>query len=557
MKRFAAFLFVVLVLLLPAAALDRNAWTITRSELQVRVHPETGTLDVDGKLTVRNDAAAPQKDLSLQISSTLTWRSIKVGGEPVAWLSQPYTSDIDHSGSLSEAIITLATPVAPGKSEAIEVHYVGSVPRTSTRLTRIGTPEKVAVRSDWDQISREFTAIRGLGYVVWYPVSIEAVSLSNGSEVWDAIARWKERNAEVSVKLAPVEGAHTFAEGGSSPVIAVLDATITDREHLQVIHTAEHTNLARDFVNAFEKSLQTTTDWFGTPKRKVTIIELTDSEALPYDSGTVLLTPLRQVPPLALEVGLARIAARASLESRRPWIREGLATFAQALVREKQQGRTAGLAYLNQFVNALATAEAQPRGKSTESSSKPQGSGAQQPLISTNDELFFRTKAAFVWWMLRDTLGDDTFKIALSRYKEKEDKEPSYVQRLFENVTIPKRDLEAFFDTWVYRDNGIANVKIDSVYPRKALSPIGDAPPTYNVVITVENVSAVWVNVPVLVRGGGGSRVERLAVPPGQKAVSRIAFPSVPQEVIVNDGSIPEAELSDNYKKVDFETQQR
>ena len=37
-----------------------------------------------------------------------------------------------------------------------------------TRLTRMGAPDEIARRNDWDQISEPFTAIRGLGYVVWY-----------------------------------------------------------------------------------------------------------------------------------------------------------------------------------------------------------------------------------------------------------------------------------------------------------------------------------------------------------------------------------------------------
>ena len=37
--------------------------------------------------------------------------------------------------------------------------------------------------------------MRGLGYVVWYPVAIEAVSMSDGNAVFDAIAAWKQRQA--------------------------------------------------------------------------------------------------------------------------------------------------------------------------------------------------------------------------------------------------------------------------------------------------------------------------------------------------------------------------
>ena len=107
---------------------------------------------------------------------------------------QSYTSDIDHTGALQEAIVTLPEALAPGGTLKLEVSYGGEITRNSGRLTRIGTPESTALRSDWDQIGERFGAVRGLGYVIWYPVSIEAVSLSDGSAVFDAIARWERRH---------------------------------------------------------------------------------------------------------------------------------------------------------------------------------------------------------------------------------------------------------------------------------------------------------------------------------------------------------------------------
>src|SRR5512140_3445135 len=75
------------------------------------------------------------------------------------------------------------------------VDDAGTITRDSTRLTRIGSPQNIAERSDWDQIGESFTAVRGLGFVTWYPVSIDAVSLSDGNAAFDAIAAWKQRHA--------------------------------------------------------------------------------------------------------------------------------------------------------------------------------------------------------------------------------------------------------------------------------------------------------------------------------------------------------------------------
>jgi len=150
-------------------ALDREAFTFTNYDLDVRVEPEQQRLAVRGKLTLRNDSASAQKNISLQVSSTLDWRSIQVSGKPVQFVTQPYTSDIDHTGALSEAIVTLPQAVPPKGTIELDIGYEGTIPLDATRLTRIGVPEELAKHSDWDQIGRSFTAVRGIGYVAWYP----------------------------------------------------------------------------------------------------------------------------------------------------------------------------------------------------------------------------------------------------------------------------------------------------------------------------------------------------------------------------------------------------
>src|SRR5205823_755904 len=113
----------------------------------------------------------PQKNIPLQISSSLDWRSIQLNGKPVQFVSQPYTSDIDHTGALSEAIVTLPDPVAPKATVELAVGYEGVIALDTARLTRIGVPEQAARHSDWDQISKPSTAVRGIGYVAWYPIA--------------------------------------------------------------------------------------------------------------------------------------------------------------------------------------------------------------------------------------------------------------------------------------------------------------------------------------------------------------------------------------------------
>ena len=187
-------------LLVQAHAIDREAFTFTHYNLDVRIEPEQQRLAVRGKITVRNDSASPQKILSLQISSSLDWRSIQLEGKPAQFVSQPYTSDIDHTGALSEALVTLPQAVPPKGEVELEIGYEGVISLDATRLTRIGVPADVARHSDWDQIAKSFSAVRGIGYVAWYPVATESANLSEANSVFETVARWKARELQADMK---------------------------------------------------------------------------------------------------------------------------------------------------------------------------------------------------------------------------------------------------------------------------------------------------------------------------------------------------------------------
>ena len=89
---------------LQCVALDREAFSIPHYDLHLQIDPEQHRLGVRGQITLRNDTLDPQKIAVLQISSSLNWRSIKAGDASIQFVTQPYASDIDHTGGLSEAI---------------------------------------------------------------------------------------------------------------------------------------------------------------------------------------------------------------------------------------------------------------------------------------------------------------------------------------------------------------------------------------------------------------------------------------------------------------------
>jgi hypothetical protein len=568
----------------PAMALDRNAFSFTRYDLQLNFDPHQHGFSAEGTVELRNISKQPQREAVLQISSSLQWLALRAADDAqVEWLAQSYTSDIDHTGMLSEAIVKLAKPVAPGDTLLLRVRYSGTVQKNTTRLERVGTPADVALRSDWDEISDSFTALRGAGFVVWYPVSMNAADLGQGNELFETLRDWREREASAVLRVrlsrtAVREGTDSkfnfvtngIATNGSAansaevpsrveitaefrgedPVIVLLvnPAESIVRENVEAHFTLAHTEYARDYAVAAEAVIPTLERWFGAPRRKIVLVELTDPGALPYDAGSYYFVPMREVPHAAAEVALARPVVHAMLESPRPWIREGAAGFGQALIRERQAGRHDALQYLGQFSSALAVAEAQSHSSlaAGESSSSEPASIGLQPLITTADEIFFRTKAAYVWWMLRDMVGDPVVQSALTRYRAADDHDTGYMQRLLEERLSPKRDLEPFFDDWVYRDRGLPQLKAVSASARRTLGE------TTVTAVTVENTGDAWCEVPVMVRSDDKENVERLVVPARSKATVRVPFGGDPKEAVVNDGSVPEAERDEHVIPVSF-----
>jgi len=556
--KFFRVLCVLCGLVLSAAALDREAFTFTKYDLQVRVEPEQQRLGVRGRIALRNDSDAPQKNVALQISSTLSWRSIQAGGKPLEFVSQPYVSDVDHTGSLSEAIVLLPQAILPKGTLELSVGYEGTIPLDATRLARIGVPEEIAQHSDWDQISKAATAVRGIGYVAWYPVAIESATLSEGNSVFEALGRWRSREinsaatitfcadsggAEPAVIIAngtPASAAgpgcrrYDFSAIGAGGLTFAFGAyTSLSKPSLDVEYLPDHRVAAEAYALATDLAASFVSDWFGPPRQSGTVVELADADAAPYESGTFLFTPLKpDADSRAAQLTAVYQLMHATIDSPRLWIYEGLAHFAQAVYREQHSGRQSALDLMAQRAGGLADAE----------KAFGQGDAARQSLINTTIEDFYRNKATYVWWMLRDQVGEPALKKALAAYRADQDKEPSYVQHLIEAQS--KRDLEWFFDDWVYRDRGLPDFRVESAYARAILGG------GYMVTITVENLGNAGAEVPVTLHFQGGEVGEKLEVRAKAKAVTRLESSSTPLEVVVNDGSVPESDMSNNSFKI-------
>jgi aminopeptidase N len=228
-----------------------------------------------------------------------------------------------------------------------------------------------------------------------------------------------------------------------------------------------------------------------------------------------------------------------AVPSARPWVYEGLAHFAEAVYREQQGGRQAALNFLGVHRDAFVDAEKErSTSSSKDGAEKSAGKNVGQPLATTFDETFYRSKAAYVWWMLRDMVGDDALKQAIAKYRADEDKDPKYVERLIEAAA--KRDLGWFFDDWVYQDRGLADLRVQSAHPWKTDKDV------QFITITLENRGDAGVEVPFTISFEGGTITQRIEVRGKSTATTRVELKGAPSQIVVNDGSVPEGDVANN-----------
>jgi len=547
-------------------ALEREAFTIAKYDLQLTLEPEQQRLGDRGKITLRNDSAHAQKIVALQISSSLNWRSIRVDGKVVQFVSQTYVSDIDHTGALSEAIVTLPAEIKPKESVDLEIGYEGVIPRDTTRLTQVGVPEAIAKHTSWDQISPSFTAVRGAGYVAWYPITTESADFSEGNSLFEVADRWKARAAGTEFKArvtvsgesseAPStmicsSGNDNFIQQSSraqqvsaecswkrlgtvTPTFAMAEYVVESKAPLTVFSFPGHEAGAAKYSNALEPAMKFVAGWFGQPTAPVAIVDFADANSAPFESGTLLMASMAAEDSKLAGINLVHELVHSALPSSRPWVYEGLAHFAEAMYRQEQGGRQAALDFLGLHRAAFLDAE-------KEASAAPQ-KGVGQALATTFDETYYRSKAAYVWWMLRDMVGDEPLKQALGKYRADDDKDPKYVEQLIESAA--KRDLGWFFDDWVYADRGLPDIRVQSVHPWKTENGV------QIITVTLENLGGAGAEIPFTVTFEGGEITKRIEVHAKGTATTRVEMAGTPSEIRINDGSVPESDLTNNTFKI-------
>jgi hypothetical protein len=558
---------------------EREAVTFTAFDLDVHLRVEMHQIAVRALVTVRNDGKTPLTRVPLQISSSLNWERIRVRGKDTAVQVATLNSDADHTGQLHEAAVPLELPLAPGESLQLDATYSGPITASAQRLLAIGTPQGMALHSDWDQIDTQFTGLRGFGNVVWYPVSSIPVILGDGARLFDEIGEHKLRLSGAAFRLHltiefphgqapavtvinghPAELNITDSSGAGSDIAGIATANVdgpalgfeTPSLFLAMRKAHAGTNVTAWTLPDNEVAVQSWTaaaatvtpflqGWLGRqPRAQLTLLDLPDPQDSPYETGALLATSLHDGPSGQLEGILAHALTHAWIESPRAWLSEGVAHFMGTLWIEKQQGREKALGALEAGRPALALAEpASP------------GDNVGQPLAKAIAPVYFRTKATYVLWMLRDIAGDPTLSAALRAYDPSQEGTgsgngtgSSAFEALLERAG-PRGNLSWFFADWIDADKGLPDLSIESVFPSAAQAG------NWLVAVNLANSGYAAAEVPVTVRTAATSVTQRVRIPGRSKAVQRILIQGKPTEVQVNDGTVPESQASVHITKLD------
>ncbi len=553
---------------------ERQAVTVTDLDADVHLRAAEQYMAVRALVTVRNDGAVPLARIPLQISSSLNWERIRVGSRDAAYTVATLNSDADHTGQLHEAAVPLAQPLAPGATLQLDVTYTGKIAPSAQRLIAIGTPADVALHSDWDGIGVDFTGLRGFGNVVWYPVASVPALLGNGAQLFDEIGQQKLRMEGARFRLrftvefpqgeAPtvalvnghpvqltvingsgdVAGVATAATGPATLGFESPSLFLAVRKPEKAANATLWTLPADEAaVPAWASAASIVTPflqgWLGQqPRSPLTILDLPDPQDAPFEAGALLATAVRQGPPEQLDAVMAHALTHAflctSTDSPPVWLDEGLANFMGTLWIEKEDGRAKALESLEASRTALAIAEPSSPGES-----------AGLPLAQAYSPIYYRTKAAYVLWMLRDLVGDAALSAAFRAYNPAQDliedngpgPRPGEFEKLVERAS-PGKNLSWFFADWVDADKGLPDLTIQKVYPE----PAGAGATLVGV--TVINSGYAAAEVPLTVQTAVTSVTQRVLVPARGEITQRILIQGAPAKVQVNDGGVPEAEAS-------------
>ncbi len=582
---------------------QRAALTVSAYDLDARLIPASSQLEMHARLTLRNDSAAPLSRIALQISSSLTWQSatlLDAARTKLNVVQHLLETDTDHTGKANELVLDLPTPLAPGASLDLDTLYAGLISVDGTRLERIGASHDQAIAADWDAISSTATSLRGFGNVLWYPVASPQFFLGDGAKLFQAIAanRLREESASVRLRVAlEYKGDPPTALyfcGLRQPLVAVSDnsdapvavgsgiataefpaatlgfrplslfvvehpevliaasspagtassssALAPDAEKLLAIETSDDAAIPRlaDSAQSLTPFLQ---QWLGP--HPTSALTLLDHDGQPFEDGPLLVAPMAAISSSSSTTALLHSLTHAWVQTGQPWMDEGLAQFLTLVYTEQNQSRDVANAALQDLLRPLALAEP--------AADVLSAGTAGQPLVAASDELYYRRKAAAMWWALRSITGDQPLQIALTTWRSQAPSHDSPLAQAtaFEHLIeqTSHKDLSWFFNDWVFRDRGLPDLTIATVEPRLLEASKGHDT-GWLVAITVRNEGAAAAQVPLTVRAGDVSVTRTIHINGLASTTERVVIEAKPTQILLNGGTMPELRESNHTLNV-------
>ena len=617
------------------SATERGSVAVTATNLDLHLNAHTGDAEARAQLIVRNTGDTPLQHVPLRISGALRWESARIQGTSTSLpLEQHHLpDDLDHTGVSTELAMALPQPLAPGASVALDLYYGGTLSASAQRLLTLGAPASRAALTDWDTVTDTFTGLRGLGEVLWYPTTTPPALLRDGSAVTDAVEKSRARGAASSFHLRltlAYEGSQPDAAffcgerqalkpllasaqpasesgavvaewtrsplGSHTPSLFVASGAPAGTGTVRVMTADPAASAAVD--EAAGRIRPMLAEWLGAAQeRPLQVLDLPIPGAAAFDDGSLLVAPLgTQSNAASLAASLVQPMVNAWLPDgiAAPWLRDGLPAFLQAVWAERTAGRAIALANLA-ATDAALRARSEPAAAAYSSSQDTPAPVAA--LATCTDAACTRGKAAYVFEMLRDMLGDAALQQAISGWRVQAEgahrtaaEETSAMEKLLQQ-TAGSKDLGWFFRNWIDAGRSLPDLTIVTVAPRRVersaptnylpearkpvAGPIGaepvpqqderrpsqgptvsssgggaPAPGSWLVAVEVQNNGGTDVEVPVTVRNGSLTNTLPLRVAAGSRATIRVPFEAEPEEVMVNDGSVPEAHTTQHRRSI-------
>ncbi|HMG02900.1 MAG TPA: hypothetical protein VK596_07185, partial [Edaphobacter sp.] len=413
---------------------ERSAITFTAWDLDLHLAPATSHLATRVRFTVRNTSSAPISRLALQLSSTLHWESL-TAPIPLTFTEHTLSTDADHTGQATEALVLLSHPIPPGSSLTLTGLYSGAISASAERLTRIGAPPGQSASADWDRISPEITALRGFGNVLWYPVSSPPFFLGDGARLFQAIGLSRLQQAPSTLHLrlsveyvgeppvdaflngrrqpldhvaeepdAPVTESHGIATadfpasplGFRTPSLFVTSQALRPSENQLLAIATNRPEAISSYTAASNYVSPMLRDWLGPAP--LTPLTLIDHPGQPFEDDAFLTVPLNSTDARQITPAMIHSLAHAWFRSSLPWLDEGVPQLLSLLYTESTDGREKALNELRALINPLTLVESETpavftrpsQNSSSESSSssnptpsEPDPSAPPTPLPST------------------------------------------------------------------------------------------------------------------------------------------------------------------------------